>query len=159
MTPYPSMYGGMMPYPGMRPGPVPAPPDVEPLKPVAVRDVPGTPFGLMVMGVSPTVSGPAVGALVAGIGSILVTMIELCFGLIGASDGWGPAVAGAFAVLAGVLGIGAIGLGAISLRQLRAARAAGGLRGRGQALAGIVCGSVGLALDLGAIGLAAAIVS
>jgi hypothetical protein len=135
------------------------PHDVDPLKPVAVREVPGTPYGLMIMGVSPTVSGPGVGALVAGIGSILVTLIELCFGLIGASDGWGPAVAGAFAVLAGALAIGAITLGSISLRQLRSARATGGMRGRGQALAGIVCGSVGLALDLGAIGLAAVIAS
>ena len=160
MTAYPPMGPGTpVPYRGMPPGPVPTPPDVEPLRPVAVREVPGTPFGLMIMGITPTVSGPGVGALVAGIGSILVTMIELCFGLIGASGGWGPAVAGAFAVLAGALAIGAIALGSISLRQIRRARATGGLRGRGQALAGIVCGSIGLAMDLGAIALAAVIAS
>jgi hypothetical protein len=139
------------------PQPVRTPPDVEAPKLVAVREVADTPFGLMIFGVSPTVSGPGVGALVAGIGSILVTMIELCFGLLGSSDGWGPAVAGAFAVLAGMLAVGAITLGSVSLRQIRRARATGGVRGRGQAIAGIVCGSVGLAFDLGAIGLAALI--
>ena len=92
----------------------------------------------MIMGVTPTVSGPGVGALAAGVGSILVTMIELCFGLVGASGGWGPAVAGAFAVLAGALAIGAVTLGSVSLRQIRRARATGGMRGRGQALGGIV---------------------
>jgi hypothetical protein len=132
---------------------------MDPLRPVAMREVPGTPYGLMIMGLTPTVSGPGVGALVAGIGSILVTMIVLCFGLVGASGGWGPAVAGAFAVLAGVLAIGAITLGSVSLRQIRRARGTGGMRGRGQALAGIVCGSVGVAVDLGAIGLAALIAS
>jgi hypothetical protein len=106
----------------------------------------------MIMGLSPTVSGPGVGSLVAGVASILVTFVELCFGLLGAQSGWGAAVAGAFAVLAGVVAVGAIALGSTSLRQIK--RAPGGIRGRGLALGGVICGSIGLALASGVILLA-----
>ena len=42
-------------------------------------------------------SGLAVGSLIAGIGSVLVSVLVLCFGVAGSSDSWGGWVAGAFA--------------------------------------------------------------
>jgi hypothetical protein len=120
-----------------------------------VQDLPGTPYGLMIMGVMPTVSGPGIAAMVAGIASIMVTVVELCFGLVGSADGWGTLVAGAFAVLAGALSVGAIGLGTVSLRQIRQARETVGMRGRGQALTGVICGAIGLTLTIGILAVSA----
>jgi hypothetical protein len=110
--------------------------------PVAVETVPGTPFAVAVVPVAPTVSGPAVASLVAGIGAILVSLVVGCFGVAGARPGWGPLVAGAFAVLAALLGLAAMVLGQIGLRRLRS----GGGQGRGQAVSGITCGFAGLLL-------------
>jgi hypothetical protein len=104
----------------------------------------GTPFGVVYPLVAPTPSGPAIGSLVAGIASILVSFLVACFGLTGSSQGWGPAVAGAFAVLAGFIGGGAIGLGISALRKIR--RSEGTVTGRGMAIAGISCGGTGLAV-------------
>jgi len=140
---YPAPYGYGYPPPVARP---PGPSGAVGLpRPVAVQAVAGTPYGLAMVDVAPTVSGPAVASLVAGIGSTLVSFVVLCFGAVGADGGWGPIVAGAFAVLAAVLGGAAVGLGALALRQIRRA---GGQRasGRGSGIAGIVCGAVGLAL-------------
>jgi hypothetical protein len=106
--------------------------------------VPGTDFGLAYFNVPPTVSGQAVGSMVAGILSVVVAFIVGCFGLTGARAGWGPIVAGAFAVLAVVAGLAAMGLGWFSTRQIVAA--GGRLTGRGMAVAGISCGAVGLGL-------------
>jgi hypothetical protein len=106
--------------------------------------VPGTEFGLAYFNVPPTVSGQAVGSLVAGILSVVVSLIVGCFGITGARQGWGPVVGGAFAVLAVAAGLTAIGLGWFSVRQIT--RSAGRLAGRGMAVAGISCGAVGLAL-------------
>jgi hypothetical protein len=114
--------------------------------PVPVSAVPGTAFGIVYPAVPPTASGPAVGSLVAGIASCLVSLIVSCFGIAGAQPGWGAAVSGAFAILATFLGLGAIGFGVGALRQVR--REAGALRGRGLALAGISCGAVGLGITL-----------
>jgi hypothetical protein len=85
-----------------------------------------------------------VGSLVAGILSILVSLVVGCFGIAGARQGWGPLVGGAFAVLATAAGAGALGLGWVSVRQIT--RAGGRLAGRGIAVAGMACGAVGLAL-------------
>ena len=107
----------------------------------------GTPFGVAYLDLPPITSGMAVGALVAGVGSVLVSLLVGCFGLLGANAGWGGWVAGAFAVLATLLGLGGVGLGAAGLRQIRRAKAqAIPVTGRGLAIAGISCGGVGLGL-------------
>ncbi len=56
----------------------------------------GQRFGLAYALLPPLTSGQAVGALVAGIASIMVSFVTICFGLVGAADGWGALVAGAF---------------------------------------------------------------
>jgi hypothetical protein len=105
------------------------------------------------LAVNPTVSGVAVGSLVAGIASILVTTLVFCFGLAGAQSGWGALVAGAFAILAGFLGVAGIGAGLVAMRQIR--RAVDRLSGRGMAIAGLACGGVGVGLTLLGFGIAA----
>ncbi|MEU8005346.1 DUF4190 domain-containing protein [Catellatospora sp. NPDC049111] len=121
--------------------------------PVRVEIVPGTPYGLAVLGAPKTASGVAASALVAGVGSVLVSLVVWCFGLAGAQQGWGGLVAGAFAVLSILLGAAGVLLGWLGIRQIRLA--AGNLTGRGVAIAGLVCGAVGLALA--AVGLITAI--
>ena len=152
-------YPGAAQYPGAVPAPYPGypaapmrPPPQPPRAgqglpmPVRVDPVPGTAFGIAYLGVPPTYAGQATGSLVAGIGSILVAMIVACFGVAGAQRGWGPLVAGAFAVLAAVVGLAAIGLGLFAIRQVRASD--GRLTGRGLAIAGIACGGCGVALTV-----------
>lgn len=114
--------------------------------PVRIEIVPGTPFGVAILAPPRSTSGVAVGSLVTGIGSILVSVAVWCFGLLGANQGWGGLVAGAFCVLAVLLGIAGLVEGGIGLRQVR--RAAGRLTGRGLALAGMICGGVGVALAI-----------
>lgn len=89
-------------------------------------------------------SGPAIGALVTGIVSLLVTMLVAVFGLIAAQSGVGALVGGAFAVLAAALGGAGVGLGLVGLRQMRT----GGVRGRGMAIAGVICGGVAILLTV-----------
>jgi hypothetical protein len=117
---------------------------------VRVEPVPGTPYGLAVLGAPAAASGAAVGALVAGISSILVVTLVGCFGLAGADAGWGLWVAGAFAVLAGGLGGAGVWLGVVGLRQTRRGRAGvePALTGRGMAVAGLVCGGAALVIML-----------
>jgi hypothetical protein len=134
---------------GEQPGGYPAgfagPPGPQPIPVTArVEPVPGTEFGLAYFTVPPTTSGQAVGSLVTGIASILVSMVVGCLGFGGAKDGWGPLVGGAFAILAALAGAAGIGLGWFALGQIR--RSAGRLTGRGIALAGMSCGAVGLGL-------------
>lgn len=146
-APYPPRAG--YPYPAAPPGvPLPTAPPTFPV-PERVDPVPGTPFGLAYLGVSPTVSGAGVGSLVAGIGSDLVATLVLAFGLGGAQDGWGVLVGGAFAILAGLVGLGAVGLGLLGLRQVTLA--GGRVRGRGLAVAGIACGGTGVVLTASAM--------
>jgi hypothetical protein len=116
--------------------------------PVRVEPVPGTEFGVAYLSVPPTVSGLAVGSLVAGIGSISIAFIVGCFGVAG-SSGWGPLVAGAFAVLAGLIGLGSVGLGYAAVRQVRAAW--GRISGRALGIAGMVCGGAGVLLTAGSM--------
>ncbi len=116
--------------------------DGQPLSPaVRVDAVPGTEFGIAFMRVPAAVSGPAVGGLVAGIAAILVALFSGC---IGAAASAGVLAGGAFAILALVAGSAGVGLGTVGLRQVRR----GGARttGRGMAVAGIVCGGVGILL-------------
>jgi hypothetical protein len=119
--------------------------------------VPGTEYGVLYLGVPVLQSGLAIGSLVAGIGSILVSFVVGCFGIAGSQDGWGPAVSGAFVALGTIIGIAAIGLGILGLRQVR--RSAGAVAGRGVAIAGITTGGSGLGLTLFAFLLAIAFVA
>jgi hypothetical protein len=143
MPPGPAGYGPPPPVPA---GPQPLPGQVR------VEQVPGTEFGVAYVPVAPTASGLAIGSLVAGIGSIAVAAVVGCFGIVGGSAGWGPLVAGAFAVLGGLLGLSAAGIGLVSIRQIKAAR--GRMTGRGIAIAGISCGGSGVLLTVGGMFLA-----
>jgi hypothetical protein len=125
--------------------PYPPPPRQLP-RPVRVDPVPGTPFGVVYLGVSPTVSGIAVGSMVAGIGSVLVSLLVYCFGLAGAQNGWGPLVSGAFAILAGLVGGAALATGLVAMRQIRQAPTE--LGGRGLAITGVACGGSGIGLTV-----------
>ena len=63
-------------------------------EPERVDQVTGTGFGLVQFQVAPITSGLAIGSLVAGIASILVSLAVVCFGVAGAQEGWGGWVAG-----------------------------------------------------------------
>jgi hypothetical protein len=151
-------------YPGAAPNfytapPVPygGPPPARPggrSGPVRVEPVPGTEFGLAIASVPPTFSGQAIGSLVAGIGSITVSLVVGCFGFVGGGEDWGVLVSGAFAILAGLMGLAAIGLGLVAVRLIRASR--GQFTGRGVAISGIVCGGTGVVLTAGGMLLALA---
>lgn len=145
------------PYPPGPHPPGPYPPGRAPVRarrgpglppPVAYQPIPQTPFGVAVVGVAPTVSGPATASLVVGVGSILVALVVGCFGALGAEPGWGPMVSGAFAVLAGFAGVAAIVLGRVGRRQVRADVGWRAVTGRGMALAGVICGFSGLVLTV-----------
>ncbi len=115
-------------------------------RPLAVDPVPGTPFGVAIVEVKPTTSGPASASLVVGIGSILVSLIVGCFSQLGANAGWGPPVAGAFAVLTVLTSFAAIGLCWTALRRIPRTVGWGAVRGRGLAIAGLTCGLVGFVI-------------
>ncbi|MEV0327725.1 hypothetical protein AB0H63_14955 [Micromonospora echinospora] len=118
--------------------------------------VPGTPFGVAHLEVPPVTSGLAVGSLVAGITSILVSLVVGCFGLAGAAGGWGAWAAGAFTLLGVLTGAGAVVAGLLGARQIRRPVVPPAVRftGRGLAVAGISCGATGLALSLLGLGVA-----
>lgn len=127
--------------------PPPPPPPVSPVLPAMRVDlVQGTPFGVAYPLVQSAPSGPSIGALVAGIASILVSLFVTCLGVTGAQDGWGPAAGGAFTALSVFLGLGAIGLGLFGMRQIRLAGR--GISGKGMAITGLVLGSVGAGFAL-----------
>jgi hypothetical protein len=111
-----------------------------------VEPVPGTPFGVAVVDVKPTTSGPASASLAVGIASILVALVVGCFALVGADKSWGVPVAGAFAVLSAMTAVAAIWLCSTALARVRRSVGWGPTRGRRLAIAGLVCGSVGLSL-------------
>lgn len=135
--------------PGPRPVTYPAPVRVEP--------VPGENFGLAILPAPGLMSGPAVSSLVAGIAAVLVSLVVWCFGLAGASAGWGGLVSGAFVVLATLLGLAAVIVGLISLRETspRASANNGPVKGRGLGITGMVCGGVAILVAL--LGLVVAI--
>ncbi len=114
----------------------------------------GTGFGLVQLRVVPITSGLAIGALIAGIGSILVSLLVVCFGFTGA----GALVAGAFTLLSALAGGGAVVAAVLASRQIRRSGEPGRVRftGRGLVISGIACGAAGagisfLALLLGAL--------
>lgn len=131
-------------------GPPPAlpPRPSEAWTPERVEPVPGTEFALVQLKVTPITSGLATGSLIAGIASILVSTLVLCFGISGMSDGWGAVVAGAFALLSVLVGGGAVGVGLAARRQIRRSGQQGRVRfvGRGLTVAGISSGAAGLGI-------------
>jgi hypothetical protein len=129
------------------PAAVPPPPPDGRWKPSRIEPVAGTEFGLLQFQVPPVASGQATGSLIAGIGSILVSLLVLCFGIAGTSHGW---VAGAFTVPGVLVGAGAIALGLVARRQIRGSGQHGRIRftGTGRATAGIVCGASGAGISL-----------
>lgn len=146
-----------MTYPGQFPQqaqPAPTPEDGR-WRPARVDAVGGTEYGLVQIEVPAVTSGLAIGAMLAGIGSILVSFLVLCFGATGAEDGWGGWVAGAFTLLAVLFGGGAVGAGLAGTRQIRRSGHDGRMRftGRGQAIAGISCGAAGAGIALLSLGL------
>lgn len=124
--------------------------------PERVEPVAGTEFGVAFLRVPPTFSGLAVGSLVAGIASILLSTAVGCIGVAMARAG-GAIGAGAFAILAVVLGLGSVGLGLAAIRQVRQGN--GRIAGRALAIAGLVCGAVGLLLTAGGFVLVLAVVA
>jgi hypothetical protein len=148
---YPPAGVGLQPtgVPFMPPA-VPPPSAGERWKPARVEPVAGTEFALVQLQIPPVSSGLATGSLIAGIASILVSFLVFCFGLSGASAGWGGWVAGAFALLALLAGAGAVALGLVATRQIRRSAEPGRIRftGRGRAIAGISCGSTGAGIAL-----------
>jgi hypothetical protein len=101
--------------------------------------VPGAAFGVALVEVRATTSGPAVGSLVTGIVSIPLALAVLLF-----DANWGPAVAGAFALLTLLVSGAGLGLALVALRHIRRSVAWGPARGRGVAIAGLACAAVGL---------------
>lgn len=141
------------PYPGYAP---PPPPPSGQWRPERIDPLPGTQFGLVQYQVMPITSGLAIGSLIAGIASILVSFLVLCFGVAGAKGGWGGWVSGAFTVLGVVVGTGAGALGVVSRRQIRGSGRTGHVRftGKGMATSGLVCGCVGAGIALSSLVLA-----
>ncbi|MFF0368380.1 MULTISPECIES: hypothetical protein [unclassified Micromonospora] len=123
-----------------------------------MESVSGTPFGVVYLDVPPVTSGLAVGALLAGIASILVSLLVICFGALGANAG-GVWASGAFTVLGVLAGVAATGAGLLGQRQIRRPAQPPAVRftGRGLAVAGISCGAAGALLSLLGLGLALAI--
>jgi hypothetical protein len=137
------------PIPGQPAPPAPPPPDGY-WQPSRIDPVAGTEYALVRLQVPPATSGLAVGSLIAGIGSLLVSVLVLCFGVAGSGDSWGGWVAGAFALLGVLIGGGAVVLGLLATRQIRRSGHDGTLRfvGRGTAVAGISCGAAGVGISL-----------
>jgi hypothetical protein len=134
----------------------PPPPNGGGWRPERVDLVPGTEFGLVQLRVEPITSGLAVGSLLAGIAAVAVSLLVLCFGLVGAQAGWGALVAGAFTLLSVVGGGGAVALGLTARRQIRRSGQPGQVRftGRGLAIAGLSCGATGAGIALASLALA-----
>src|SRR5262249_18482208 len=142
--------------PPAQPSYVPPPPPSGRWQPERVEPVPGTEFRLVQLRIMPITSGLAVGSLIAGIASIIVSFLVLCFGVWGAKGGWGGWVSGAFTLLSVVVGAGAITLGLVSRRQIRRSGHTGQVRftGGGMAIAGLSCGCAGAGIALLSLALA-----
>ncbi|MFC8848960.1 MULTISPECIES: hypothetical protein [unclassified Micromonospora] len=133
---------------------MPPPPRGAARPPKRVDPVPGTPFGVVHLDVPPVTSGLAIGSLVAGIASALVSLLVICLGATAGTQGaW---AAGVFTVLGLLAGTAAVVAGLLGRRQLRRPGPPPAVRftGGGLAVAGISCGAVGLVLSLLGLGLA-----
>jgi hypothetical protein len=114
--------------------------------PERIEDIAGTNFGVAYAAVPKIASGQAVGSMIAGIGSVVVAFVELGLGLGGSVAGWGPLIAGAFGILALLLGAAALVGSQLARRAIR--RSDGILHGLGIARAGLILGIAGVALAL-----------
>ncbi|WP_435210202.1 hypothetical protein [Micromonospora sp. bgisy143] len=116
--------------------------------------VPGTPFGVVHLDVPPVTAGLATGSLVAGIASILVSLLVICIGVAFGTRG-GVWVSGAFTVLGVLAGSAAVVTGLLAQRQIRRPSPPPAVRftGRGLAVAGVSCGAAGVLLSLLGLGL------
>lgn len=132
-------------YPGPQPY-YPVPAELGLPRPVAVAPIGDTPFSVALVEVRALPSGPAIGSLLAGIASILVSFVVGIIVGAGAGSGWGPPVAGAFAVLATVFSAASVGLAVAARRRIRTDPPWGATQGQGMATAGLTCGLVGLGL-------------
>ena len=154
VPPQPQPQTGPQTGPGTPPpfgaGPVPPPGPDGQWRPARVEQLAGTEYGLVQLEVPAVTSGLATGSLIAGIASILVSGLVLCFGALGSGDGWGGWVAGAFTLLAVLAGGGAVATGLAATRQVRRSGQDGRMRftGRGAAVAGISCGAAGAGIAL-----------
>lgn len=146
----PPGYGHPSGAPATPPPAVPAPPADAQWRPARVDAVDGTEYGLVQLQVAPVASGLAIGSLIAGIASALVSVLVLCFGVAGSAESWGGWVAGAFTLPSVLIGGGALGLGLAARRQIRRSGQEGRLRftGGGTAVAGICCGATGVGIAL-----------
>ncbi|MDR7322910.1 MULTISPECIES: hypothetical protein [Catenuloplanes] len=137
-------------YPPMGPPGVPPPPREGWGNAERVEPVPETPFAVVHLEVPAVVSGLAIGSLITGSAALLVSFAVACFGLLGAQDGWGGLVAGAFALLAVIAGVGAVVQGTGALRQVRRPAEASSIRfsGRGLAITGLSLGGGGATVAL-----------
>ncbi|MEV7331847.1 phage holin family protein [Micromonospora sp. NPDC093244] len=133
---------------------MPPPSDEQRRPPKRVEAVPGTPYGVVYLDVAPVTSGLAVGALVAGVASVLVSLLVVCFGVAFANEG-GAWASGAFAVLGVLAGVAAIVAGLLGRRQIGRPTGPPAVRftGRGLAVAGISCGAAGALFSLLGLGL------
>ncbi|MGW5560175.1 hypothetical protein ACWER9_23495 [Micromonospora sp. NPDC003944] len=120
-----------------------------------METVSGTPYGVVHLDVPPVTSGLAIGALVAGVASVLVSLLVVCFGVAFKNDG-GAWASGAFAALGVLSGGAAVVIGLLGRRQIRrpAAPSTVQFTGRGLAMAGISCGAAGALISLLGLGLA-----
>lgn len=97
------------------------------------RSAPGAPgYPVSYPQLSPTTSGLAIGAMVTGIGSTVLSLLACCF--------W------PFAVLSGLAGIAGGVLGFLGMRQVDDSN--GQVAGKGMAIAGIATGGAGLLLSI-----------
>ena len=112
--------------PPSRESPIPpVPPPIDPGNPYAASQAPGAEYTHMMVETLPT--GLAVASMVVGIIGLLLSL-----------------VCGCFMVVSAPLDLIAVVLGVVALQQNNRGEAGG----RGMAIAGIVCGSIGLALSL-----------
>lgn len=161
MTGEPQPHPAVPPPPAMPPAtPWPAPPPPPPpearWRARRIEPVPGTGYGVVLLDVPPVTSGLAVGALISGVASIIVSGVVGCFGVAGARAGWGGWAAGAFTVLGVLLGVAGILLGVAGRRQTQRPAPPPAIRfsGRPVAMAGAICSAIGLFLTLSGFGLA-----
>lgn len=99
-------------------------------------------FLLVLPQVRTIVSGPAVGGMIAGIAGVIVALLGIPIaGLAGVM-----LIAVSVLVLTLFCGAAAVSLGGVALRQIK--QGAGDYRGRGMAIAGIVCGGLGVVMAI-----------
>ncbi|MGA8112876.1 MAG: hypothetical protein WCA46_04340 [Actinocatenispora sp.] len=120
-------YGAQQAYP---PAPGPA---YQQQPPMAGYGVPGVPqYGVTLPASTPPNNGLAIGGMIAGIASVLISLFSWCSIV--------PAIPSMLAAAAGIV------MGVMARKQI--AQAPGQAQGSGMALTGIICGAVGAGLSV-----------